>query len=125
MRPDGFGGMAVLITAEAMHAKSTQDILRELLDQAEYGPIGVAPGHGIHVLLSLTEENVRVALPEIIGADPAMTRIAPDDVTDTDIRVACFAVAERTDLSEEQGLAVFNAALVAIKAAEDRATTTA
>ena len=34
MRPDGFGGMATLITAEAVVGKSTNDILEELLAEA-------------------------------------------------------------------------------------------
>jgi hypothetical protein len=34
MRPDGFGGMAVLITAEAIIGKSTNDILEDFLAQA-------------------------------------------------------------------------------------------
>jgi hypothetical protein len=35
MRPDGFGGMAVLITANVTLGRSTDDILCELKDQAE------------------------------------------------------------------------------------------
>ena len=31
MRPDGFGGMATLITADAVKGKSTSDILEEFL----------------------------------------------------------------------------------------------
>jgi len=38
MRPDGFGGMAVLITAEAIRGKSTHDVLEELLEEGEVGP---------------------------------------------------------------------------------------
>ena len=34
MRPDGFGGMAILITAGAIRGKSTEDILSDFLDQA-------------------------------------------------------------------------------------------
>jgi len=34
MRPDGFGGMAVLITAGAIKGKSTADILLDLLEEA-------------------------------------------------------------------------------------------
>ncbi|HZU91407.1 MAG TPA: hypothetical protein VE993_19300 [Stellaceae bacterium] len=34
MRPDGFGGMAVLITAERVLAKSTGDLIAELLEEA-------------------------------------------------------------------------------------------
>jgi hypothetical protein len=34
MRPDGFGGMAVLITAAAVMGKSTSDIIEDLLNEA-------------------------------------------------------------------------------------------
>jgi len=34
MRPDGFGGMAVLITAGAITSKSTEDIVRDLLNES-------------------------------------------------------------------------------------------
>ncbi len=121
MIPDGFGALAVLITPDAIMGKGADDILHELLDQVEHGPIGVAPGHGVHVLLRLAEADVRAALPEIIGADPTLTKLAPDDVTDIDIRVGCRAVIEH----DPHGVAVFHAALAAIKAAEDRAQTTA
>jgi hypothetical protein len=50
MRPDGFGGMAVLITADTIKGKSTEDILCELLDDTEHCPLGIAPGFGEHVL---------------------------------------------------------------------------
>ena len=34
MRPDGFGGMAVLITADAVRGKSTNDLIEEFLSDA-------------------------------------------------------------------------------------------
>jgi len=34
MRPDGFGGMAVLITPSAVMGKSTSDIIQDFLDEA-------------------------------------------------------------------------------------------
>lgn len=34
MRPDGFGGMAVLITAEAIRGKSTNDLIEEFLSES-------------------------------------------------------------------------------------------
>jgi hypothetical protein len=37
MRPDGFGGMAVLITASAVMGKSTNDIVEDLLNEAVPG----------------------------------------------------------------------------------------
>jgi hypothetical protein len=41
-------------------------------------------------------------------------------ISDADVRAACLAVADRTDLSEEHGAAVFRAALAAIREAERR-----
>ena len=120
MRPDGFGGMAVLITADAIQGKSTDDILGEFLDEAEHGALAAAPGFGVHVLLRLAEENVRAAIPDIIESDPTLTMLAAADVTDVDIRAGCLVAAERTDLTEEQGSAIFRAALAAIDEAERR-----
>jgi hypothetical protein len=37
MRPDGFGGMVVLITSDAIHGKSTNDVLEELLGEMKLG----------------------------------------------------------------------------------------
>jgi len=116
MRADGFGGMAVLITADAIRGKSTNDILGE----AEHGTLGAAPGFGDHILLRLTEQNVHAALPEIIGADPSLTTIIAEDITGADVRAACLAVVEYTDLAEERDSAVFNAAIGAIRKAEQR-----
>jgi hypothetical protein len=42
MRPDGFGGMAVLITADAVIGKSTNDIIEELLRDAGLSTAGDA-----------------------------------------------------------------------------------
>jgi hypothetical protein len=48
MRPDGFGGMAVLITSDAIRGKSTNDLIEEFLSDAgldgeDKGPEGAAP----------------------------------------------------------------------------------
>lgn len=120
MRPDGFGGMAVLVTADAIKGKSSEDILSDFLDEAEHGPLATAPGFGVHVLLRLHEENVRAQIPQIIEADETLTPIAAGAVTDADLRAGCLVVAERTDLAEEQDSAVFKAALAAIRQAEQR-----
>ena len=120
MRPDGFGGMAVLITADAIKGKSTEDILCELLDETEHGPLATAPGFGEHVLLRLSERNVRATIATIIDGDESLSVIAADAITDADIRAACLAVTAQTDLCEEQGAAEFRAALAAIRQAERR-----
>jgi hypothetical protein len=120
MQADGFGGMAVLITADAIRGKSTEDILCELLDEAEHGPLASAPGFGVHVMLRLGEENVRDEIANIIAVDETLTKLAPDAVSDTDIRAACFGVVALTDLTVEQSSSVFKAALTAIRQAEQR-----
>ena len=120
MRPDGFGGMAVLVTADAIKGKSTEDILGDFLDEAEHGPLATAPGFGVHVLLRLHEAKVRAQIAQIIETDETLTPIAAGAVTDADIRAGCLFVVERTNLAEEQDSAVFKAALAAIHEAEQR-----
>jgi len=118
MRPDGFGGMAVLITADAIKGKSTHNILEDFL--AEESVCSAPPNAGSHVLLSLDEASVRQEVGVVIKSDPAFAALAPEAVTDADIRAACIAVAEHADLAEEQGAARFRAALRAIREAERR-----
>ncbi len=125
MRPDGFGGMAVLITRDAIQGKSTDDILCDLLDEAEHGAVGTAPGFGVHTLLRLDEQDVRAQIGEVLEADETMTHLAADVVTDADIRSGCLAVVAQADLAEERGAAVFRAALAAIREAKRRAATAA
>lgn len=120
MRSDGFGGMAVLVTADAIKGKSTEDILDDFLDEAEHGPLATAPGFGAHILLRLREEDVRQQIPLLIEADEALTPIAADAVTDADIRASCIKIAEQMELTEERDSAVFKAALAAIRKAEQR-----
>ena len=120
MRPDGFGGMVVLIAADAIKGKSTEDILCELLDEHENGELLAAPGFGVHTVLSLDERRVRAAIPSIIETDETLTGLADDAVTAEDIRAGCCAAIAQTDLSEEQGSTVFHAALAAIHLAQQR-----
>ena len=54
MRPDGFGGMAVLITENAIFGKSTNDIREDFLAERD----GDADD-GAHVLLRIREDAVR------------------------------------------------------------------
>ena len=116
MRPDGFGGMAVLITADAIVGKSTNDILEDFLAENE----GDAANDGVHVLLRIREDAVRQQIDQAIETDPTLTRLTVDAVNDADIRAACLAVVECSNLSEEQGAAEFRAALAAIREAEQR-----
>lgn len=114
MRPDGWGGMAILITAEAIRGKSTKNILDDFLAEHDAGP------DRSHVLLRLEEAEVRAAVGEVIAVDPALGGLGSDGVTDEDLHAACLDVVEHIDLSEPRGTAVFRAALGAIRAADHR-----
>lgn len=120
MRPDGFGGMAIVITADAIRGKSTGDILCDFLDEAEHGALATAPGFGTHVLLCLHEGDVRAEIGHIVETDEALTTIAAGAVTDADIRAGCFLAVEQIDLRKERGAAIYRAALAAIREAERR-----
>lgn len=121
MRPDGFGGAVTVITADQVLSSSTEDITCDLLDRAEHGELGCAPGFGTHTLLRLAEADVRRTLDEIFETE-APPGLAIEDVTGTDIRDACLGVVAWTDLSHEVGEASFNAALAAIRLAAERRT---
>ncbi len=117
MRPDGFGGMAVLITADAILGKSTNDILADFLAEREGQD---AADDDVHVLLRVREDVVREQIGQVIEADPTLTRLTAEAISDADIHAACLAVVKCGDLSEEQGAAEFRAALAAIRQAEHR-----
>jgi hypothetical protein len=119
MRPDGFGGMVTLITADDMLSSSTSDMLAQLLDHADYGDLGCAPGHGSHVALRIPEADVRATMGEFFEQE-ASEGLAIDEVTDEDIRTACFATLEQRDLSHEQGELIAAAALHSIRIAAGR-----
>jgi hypothetical protein len=110
--------VAVLITADAIKSKSISDLLEDFFAEAEIDP---CPARS-HVLLWLNESTVRSEIAQVIETDEAVTTLTADAVTDADIHAACRAVVEHTDLSEEQGAAVFRAALAAIREAERRRT---
>ena len=116
MRRDGFGGMAVLITADAIEGKSTNDILEGFLAEA-----GIDPrADQSHVLLRLDEAAVKAEIADVIETDATLTSLSAGMISGVDIRAACLAVAGHTDLSEERGAAVYRAALAAIREAERR-----
>ncbi|MGA9370063.1 MAG: hypothetical protein WBV35_21560 [Steroidobacteraceae bacterium] len=108
--------MAVLITADAIVGKSTNDFLEDFLAENE----GNAADSGEHVLLRIREDAVREQIGQAIEADPTLTRLTTEMISDDDIRFACLAVVERRDLSEERDAAEFSAALAAIRHAEQR-----
>ncbi|ALR20958.1 hypothetical protein [Sphingobium baderi] len=119
MRPDGFGGMAILITADDIMARSTESMLDEMLGIAEYGPLGVEPGLGSHVLLSLCEEHIQATVAVIFESEaPGGVTLA--DVTANDIRQGALDLKASLDLSHQESDAAFRAACRAIQIAADR-----
>lgn len=115
MLPDGFGGMATLITAGSIRSCSTDEVLEQFRKE-----LAAAAAPRTHVLLRFDENEVRTMIGEVIAYDDALTTLSPDAVTDDDIHLACLAVAAATQLAEERGSAVFKAALAAIESAEQR-----
>jgi hypothetical protein len=116
MRPDAFGGMAVLITPDAVMGKSTNDILEDFLAETQLEPYPIQS----HVLLRLDATSVRTEIGHVIETDDTVTALTIDQITDDDIQVACRSVVARANLSEELGTAVFSAALAALREAERR-----
>jgi hypothetical protein len=57
MRLDGFGGMAILITAHAVIGKSTNDLLEEFLDAAGLDERAVAEWAGLHHARNFAAES--------------------------------------------------------------------
>jgi hypothetical protein len=119
MRPDGFGGMVMVITADQVLPSSTSDMLCNLLDRADYGDLACAPGHGSHVVLRLFEKEVRGTLAEIFETE-ASPGMVEEDVTDDDIRAACIDVIEQRDFAHEHGELIFAAAFHALYIAPGR-----
>lgn len=119
MDRDGFGGMAMVITADAVMMRSTDALIDEMIGIAEYGPVGVEPGIGSHVLLRLCEEQVRATV-ETIFETAAPRWLTRRDVTDDDIRQASLDVKASSDLSHEEALTSLNAALAAIRITTER-----
>ena len=120
MRADGFGGTAMLITADKIMFKSTEDILHAFMDEAEFGPLGTAPGFGVHVLLRLEEKQIREKLPSLIETNATVTTFSPEQITDEDIRAGCLVAVEYADLTEALASATFKAAMAAIRLANQR-----
>jgi hypothetical protein len=119
MLSDGFGGMAIVITADEVMVRSTDSMIDEMIGIAEYGSVGVEPGIGSHVLLRLCEEHVRATVETIFETE-APDGLAIADVTDADIRQASLDVKAAIDLSHEEAQAAFNTALAAIRIAAER-----
>lgn len=119
MRSDGWGGAITIITADQVLSSSTEEMARKFLDRVQYGEVGRAPGHGEHVLLRLCEPHIRQTI-EVIFETEAPKGLALADVTDDDIREAALAILATSDLSHEEAMTAFNAALAAIRIAAAR-----
>lgn len=119
MRPDGFGGMAVLITADDIMARSTESMLDEMMGVAEYGPVGVEPGLGSHALLNLCEEHIQATVAVIFESE-APDGVSLAEVTSEDVRQGALDVKASLDLSHQRSDAAFRAARRAIQIAADR-----
>ena len=94
------------------------------LPQGEQGTFvrRLAQAAGWHPLCLLDEASVRAEVRALIETCEESAIVSADDVTDADIHAACIRVTAHIDLSEEYGLARFNAARAAIRMAEERRT---
>lgn len=115
MRADGFGGMATLITADAIRSCATDEMIGQFREEA-----AAAAAPRAHVLLRFDEAEVRAMIGEVIPYEGIPTTLSPDAVGDDDIHAACLAVVAAADLAEERGSALFKAARAAIGNAERR-----
>jgi len=118
MRPDGFGGMAIVITGTDVMVNSTNSMIDQMIGIAQYGPVGVEPGLGDHVLLTLSEEHIRTMVDSIIKTSNPERLIAA--VSNDDIREASLAIVAADQFAFEGSAATFNAAIAAIDIAASR-----
>lgn len=118
MRPDGFGGMVVLITADAILAESTEDSLAALRDEASRLAEG---GHPDRMILALNPVGVRAAIIEVLIVDGSLRPLTAEAVTEEDIRAAWDEIAAALDLTDIRQGAEFKAAVRAIERARQRA----
>lgn len=116
MRPDGFGGGVTVVTADHILSSSTNEMECRLLDRAEHGDLGCAPGHGRHPVLMLAEEDVRSTLTDIHQAY-AGTDAAAVDVSDAHIRQGCIEAIGTLNLDDQLERLAFSAAMAAIRIA--------
>ncbi len=94
MRSDGFGGMAMLITAEDVFSKTTGELLQEFEGRAS----GTSETSGNHVLCQLRYPVIRSIIAVRLGEDD----IAAEAVTDQDIADAIQATIELKSFDEMQ-----------------------
>lgn len=84
MRSDGFGGVALLITADQVFAKSTGELLEEFENRAT----GKPDAAGSHVLCELRYSAIRNLIAGFAARDPAFTSLPAEAVTGDDIAQA-------------------------------------
>lgn len=118
MCPDGFGGSVTIVTADHILSSSTADMECRLLDQANYGDLACAPGHGRHPVLMLGEGDVRQMVTDIQHAS-AGADLGAVAVSDEHVRRACQDLIADLDFDERRRNMAFNAALAAIRIARD------
>jgi hypothetical protein len=94
MRCDGFGGMAMLITADEIFSKTTGELLQEF----EHQIAGRADGRGSDVLCQLHRPAIRSIIAERLGEDD----IQAEAVTDQDISDAIHAAIGRESFETMQ-----------------------
>lgn len=116
MRPDGFGGGVTVVTADHILSSSTNEMECRLLDKAEHGDVGCAPGHGRHPVLVLAEEDVRSMLADVRKAY-AEADAAAVEVSDVHIRKGCIETIGKLNLDEQLERLTFTAASAAIRIA--------
>lgn len=116
MRPDGFGGGVTVVTADHILSSSTIHMEGELLDRAEHGVFGCAPGHGLHFVLTLSEAEVRSMVTDIQKAY-AETDVAVVEVAGAHIRQGCIEATGKLNLDEQLRNIEFSAAMAAIRIA--------
>lgn len=116
MRPDGFGGGVTVVTAHQILSNSTNEMECRLLDEAEHGDLGCAPGHGRHPVLMLAEEDVRSTLRDIQKVY-AGTDAAAVEVSDVHIRQGCVEAISRLNLDDQLERIVSSAAMAATRIA--------
>ncbi len=94
MRSDGFGGMAMLITAEDVLSKTTGELLQEFEDRAS----GRSTTSGNHVLCQLRYPVIRSIIAKRLDEDD----ISAEAVTDQDIADAIQAAIEQKSFDAMQ-----------------------
>lgn len=109
MRPDGFGGAAIFIIADAIRAKSTDDLIEEFMTETVR----------VEIVLTIPADAVRETVAGIVETD-AEDGLVPDDVTAEDILVGRRTAQASFDRSEHEANAVFRAALAAVAHARAR-----